>query len=78
MISPEECPDPSAHKIFRYCPYCSWMDEATDYETVETAITKALNERRNDAEFIGRLKASIERHGVILDRLAESDGREKP
>lgn len=24
--SPEECPYPEMHKMFRYCAYCSWKE----------------------------------------------------
>jgi hypothetical protein len=25
-VAPENCPDPTIHESFRYCPYCSWIE----------------------------------------------------
>lgn len=40
-------------------------------EAIRDAITKHIDERRNDAEFQTRLKASLERNQEILRKLAQ-------
>ena len=74
------CENPPCDQVgpFRYCPVkgCGWMDEPSDVEVVCVAIEKAVEERRSDTEFMGRLRRSIERHGVLLDRLAATEGQE--
>ena len=39
----------------------------------DNALTRAINERRQDTEFMERLRRNIELHKPILDRLAEDD-----
>lgn len=37
-------------------------------------LVREIEKRRNDKEFMARIRASIERNKPILDRLAEDDG----
>lgn len=58
---------------FRYCPVkgCSWTDEMTDEEAVMSALRKAVEAKRSNPEFMARLRANIEKHADLLDRLAD-------
>lgn len=48
-----------------------------DYYTkmVEDELFAAIKERRNDPEFMERLRASVQRNQAILRRLAEMEDR---
>jgi hypothetical protein len=40
QIAEKDCPDPSVHgNPFRYCPYCTWMEESPD-DLVAEGLTK--------------------------------------
>lgn len=43
----------------------------TDEEAVMSALRKAIEAKRGDPEFMGRLRRNIETHADLLDRLAD-------
>ena len=42
QTAPEDCPAPSNHDVFRYCPYCAWTDStiALPYRFVVNDLTE--------------------------------------
>lgn len=74
-----ECGGPHGSKNWmpRHTPECSIGIEgrrrATVSSEVHSALTKAIQAKYQDVEFMDRLHRNIERHGVLLDRLAEDD-----
>lgn len=35
QLPPEQCPDPSYHDTFRYCPHCSWTEPTCAVESAD-------------------------------------------
>jgi hypothetical protein len=43
LISPENCPEPFNHEVFRYCPICTWTEphRMTELEALKIVEVKA-------------------------------------